>query len=262
MKFDVSGKARRARRIFKFASATAAAGVMAFALPTAQSRLQTQQNNTEWEQRAESFVELFTIDAAQARENGYRLTDNDRVEKIWRMARAHASNKPLDALARDRDVIAAYQTFAAAHFHQADRQAKERRCLADAIYYEARSESRAGQMAVAEVVLNRVRHPLYPNSICGVVYQGSYRSTGCQFTFTCDGSLAISPRGRAWTQANKLAAHAMLDMHERRTNGATHYHTTAINPYWAPSLVQTGIIGSHKFYRFPGAAGRLPDTDA
>ena len=262
MKLEVSKRARKARAAAKFASAAAALGLMAFALPMAHSRLQTQENNAEWNQRAETFVDMFSIDANAARENGFRLTNSDRSEKIWRMARAYTSNQSLDSLARDRDVIGAYQTFAQAHFDQAERQAKERKCLADAVYFEARSETRPGQMAVAEVVMNRVRHPLYPNTICGVVYQGSYRNTGCQFTFTCDGSVARKPRGVAWRNANQVAAHAMLGLAKPATNGATHYHTVAINPYWAPSLVQTGVIGSHKFYRFPGAAGRLPDTDA
>ncbi|HNR78000.1 MAG TPA: cell wall hydrolase, partial [Parvularculaceae bacterium] len=107
---------------------------------------------------------------------------------------------------------------------------EERTCLAQAIYYEARGESQRGQIAVAEVIMNRVRSGYYPNSICGVVYQGSHRSTGCQFTFTCDGSLNHRPRGRAWDRAQRVATAVMLGYTRPITQGATHYHTHAVNP--------------------------------
>ena len=82
-------------------------------------------------------------------------------------------------------------------------------CLTQAIYYEARSQSDDGQRAVAQVVLNRVRHPAFPNSVCGVVYQGSQRSTGCQFTFTCDGSMNGGVRPDAWERARRIAESAL-----------------------------------------------------
>jgi len=132
----------------------------------------------------------------------------------------------------------------------------ERRCLAEAIYYEARSETLAGQMAVAEVVLNRMRHRAYPNSICGVVYQGSERTTGCQFTFTCDGSMTAIPYGRGWDRAQTVADHALMGFARPVTNRATHYHTTAVDPVWNDSLVRTRRIGSHIFYRFPNRSER------
>lgn len=122
-------------------------------------------------------------------------------------------------------------------------------CLTTAIYFEARGETIEGQFAVAEVILNRVDSALYPNSVCGVVYQGSGRSTGCQFSFTCDGN---SERIRE-TGAHDLAgriARLMLDGSPRAlTDGATHFHSTAVNPRWARSYVQTTRIGSHLFYR-------------
>lgn len=129
--------------------------------------------------------------------------------------------------------------------------ARERRCLAEAIYYEARSETLAGQMAVAEVVINRSHHRAYPNTICGVVYQGAERSTGCQFTFTCDGSMAAAPYGRGWERAQTVADHALMGFARPVTNRATHYHTTAVDPHWNDTLVRTRRIGSHVFYRFP-----------
>ncbi len=129
-------------------------------------------------------------------------------------------------------------------------------CLTMAIYYEAASESLAGQQAVAQVVMNRVRHPSYPNTVCGVVFQGSQRSTGCQFSFTCDGSLARRPSVAAWTKARRVASAALSGFVFAPVGLATHYHTTAIYPYWAPSLTPVGTIGAHRFYRFGGLAGR------
>ena len=129
-------------------------------------------------------------------------------------------------------------------------------CLAQAIYYEARSESEDGQRAVAQVVLNRVRHPAWPNSVCGVVYQGPMRpGGGCQFTFTCDGSLAMRPAGIAWARARLLASEALAGRIFAPAGLATHYHTSAVFPAWAPRLVKTGVIGAHNFYRLPGAVG-------
>lgn len=124
-------------------------------------------------------------------------------------------------------------------------------CLAEAVYYEARSESTVGQLAVAEVVMNRVANPHYPKTVCGVVFQGQYRETGCQFTFTCDGSRAIRPRGVEWDRARDIALHVLLGLNTPVTNKATHYHTDYVNPYWAAGLVETGVIGTHIFYRFP-----------
>jgi hypothetical protein len=129
-------------------------------------------------------------------------------------------------------------------------------CLAEAIYYEARSESEDGQRAVAQVVLNRVRHPAWPNSVCGVVYQGPMRAGGgCQFTFTCDGSLAIRPAGIGWARARMLASEALAGRTYAPVGLSTHYHTSAVFPAWAPRLIKTGVIGAHNFYRLPGAFG-------
>ncbi|HEV2817616.1 MAG TPA: cell wall hydrolase [Allosphingosinicella sp.] len=126
-------------------------------------------------------------------------------------------------------------------------------CLTEAVYYEARSQSDDGQRAVAQVVLNRVRHPAYPNSVCGVVYQGSERATGCQFTFTCDGSLGGGIEPYAWDRARRIAAAALRGSVYRPVGLATNYHTTAISPYWAPSLVPQITLGDHIFYRRPGS---------
>jgi|CXWL01.1.fsa_nt_gi spore germination cell wall hydrolase CwlJ-like protein len=139
---------------------------------------------------------------------------------------------------------------------------RELGCLAQAIYYEARGETQRGQVAVAEVVMNRVSSPHYPNTVCGVVYQGSERSTGCQFTFTCDGSLGQRPRGRAWDRAQRVATAVMLGYTRPVTQHATHYHTHAVNPVWSAGLVETTSIGTHVFYRFPNRSERATYQEA
>jgi len=126
-------------------------------------------------------------------------------------------------------------------------------CLTEAVYYEARSESDDGQRAVAQVVLNRVRHRSYPSSVCGVVYQGSHRATGCQFTFTCDGSLGGWIEPYAWDRARRIAEAALRGRVYRPVGLALNYHTTAIRPYWAPSLIPQVTLGAHIFYRRPGS---------
>ena len=133
--------------------------------------------------------------------------------------------------------------------------ARAQRCMTQAIYYEAASESDAGQRAVAQVVLNRVAHPAWPNTVCGVVYQGSERTTGCQFSFTCDGSLARQPSSIFWTRASRIAREALAGTVYAPVGLATHYHTLAVHPYWADSLAQVTVIGAHQFYRWPGVAG-------
>ncbi|QUL39316.1 cell wall hydrolase [Erythrobacter sp. JK5] len=136
-------------------------------------------------------------------------------------------------------------------------RARAQQCLAQAVWYEAASESEAGQRAVAQVVLNRVAHPSWPSSVCGVVYQGSNRSTGCQFTFTCDGSLARRAGGASWARAQRIAAAALAGEVYAPVGHATHYHTLWVNPRWAGSLDHIGTIGAHRFYRNRGAGGSL-----
>lgn len=132
------------------------------------------------------------------------------------------------------------------------------KCLSDAIYYEAATEPDSGQRAVAQVILNRVRHPSYPNSVCGVIYQGSERRTGCQFSYSCDGSMARAPSRFYHQRAGRVAASALAGYVHAPAGLATHYHTTEVNPYWAPSLHFLGTIGAHRFYRFRGSAGTRP----
>ena len=135
-------------------------------------------------------------------------------------------------------------------------KARAQRCMAQAIYYEAASESEAGQKAVAQVVLNRVAHAAWPNSVCGVVFEGSTRRTGCQFSFTCDGSMARKPGRAAWDRAQRIAARALSGEVYEPVGLATHYHTNWVNPYWAKTLDHIGTIGAHRFYRWRGRNGQ------
>jgi len=129
-------------------------------------------------------------------------------------------------------------------------------CLSAAVYYEAALESDAGQRAVAQVVLNRMRHVAYPKTVCGVVFEGSQRATGCQFSFTCDGSLNRKPDPALWSRAVKTATAALNGAVMKEVGNATHYHAVYVAPYWMPSLVKVASIGAHVFYRWEGGWGR------
>ena len=128
-------------------------------------------------------------------------------------------------------------------------------CLTQAVYYEAANEPMMGRRAVAQVVLNRMRHPAYPKSVCGVVYQGWERTTGCQFSFTCDGSLLRRPATATWAQAQDVARAALSGYVEPSVGTATFYHADYVLPKWAFTLNKIQQIGAHIFYRFPGAWG-------
>lgn len=127
-------------------------------------------------------------------------------------------------------------------------------CLTQAVYYEAGFEPLEGRRAVAQVVLNRVRHAAFPNSVCGVVYQKS-ESGVCQFTFVCDGKLERRPVAGAWREAEDVARAALLGAVEPAVGEATHYHADYVAPPWAPLLQKVAVIGQHIFYRWQGPAG-------
>jgi len=129
-------------------------------------------------------------------------------------------------------------------------------CLSQAIYFEAAHEPVEGRRAVAQVVLNRARDPHFPASVCGVVYQGVELGV-CQFSFVCDGSLVRRPPSDVqWTDAWTVAADALTGRVERGIGTATHYHATYIAEPWGDTVVRTGVIGQHVFYRWRGKAGR------
>jgi spore germination cell wall hydrolase CwlJ-like protein len=129
-------------------------------------------------------------------------------------------------------------------------------CLTAAVYYEARSEQPDGQRAVAQVVLNRVRDRAFPRSVCGVVYQGSHRRTGCQFSFTCDGSMLRRRDESSWQRAREVAAAALGGAVFAPVGAATSYHASYMLPWWAPSLTRIGTVGAHIFYRWRNAMER------
>src|SRR5437763_1837909 len=129
-------------------------------------------------------------------------------------------------------------------------------CLASALYYEAGSQDDNGERAVAQVVLNRVRHPAFPASVCGVVYEGSTRQTGCQFTFTCDGSLYRRPDLAGWRRAYTIAEAALSGIVYAPVGYATHYHANYVVPYWASTLAKNAVVGPHIFYRWAGGWGQ------
>ncbi len=128
-------------------------------------------------------------------------------------------------------------------------------CLTQAVYYEARGEGREGMRAVAQVVLNRARHSAFPKTVCGVVFQGAGRRTGCQFSFTCDGSMRGRVDRGAWNRARAVATEALSGRVYAPVGTATHFHTTAVSPSWRGSLVRVGQVGDHVFYRFGGGRG-------
>jgi spore germination cell wall hydrolase CwlJ-like protein len=166
--------------------------------------------------------------------------------------------KPADlvvaAPAAAADAVAAPPPFAPAG--DADDAQRALECLTTAIYHEARSQTEDGQRAVAQVVLNRVRDRAFPASVCGVVYQGSQRRTGCQFSFTCDGSLARRIEPNAWDRARSVAQAALSGEVYAPVGSATHYHADYVTPWWASSLAKIGAVGAHVFYRWPSALER------
>jgi hypothetical protein len=128
-------------------------------------------------------------------------------------------------------------------------------CLTAAIYYEAANEPKEGLQAVAQVILNRVRHKAFPKSVCGVVFQGSNRTTGCQFSFTCDGSLYRKPSDRGWARSREVAIAALNGFVYRGVGDATHYHADYVAPYWSTSMYKIVQIGAHIFYKWTGGMG-------
>lgn len=128
------------------------------------------------------------------------------------------------------------------------RQRADLECLTEAVYYEARGESARGQAAVAQVVMNRVKHPAFPKSVCAVVFQGAGRT--CQFSFACDGSMKRRRESVAWNRARDIAGRALSGALRAEIGSATHFHTTAVSPAWAPQMLRVANVGTHVFYRF------------
>lgn len=139
-------------------------------------------------------------------------------------------------------------------------RARAELCMAQAIYYEAALEPPEGQSAVAQTILNRVRHPDFPKTVCGVVYQGASQP-GCQFSFACDGSRDRPPIEPYWSRAKAVAAAALNGQVSRSVGAATYYHADYVFPPWGPQLVKIGRFGSQIFYRYPGPRGEATALD-
>lgn len=157
----------------------------------------------------------------------------------------------------DRPFVARPDTPAARFVLKTDAEDRSRAitCLAQAVYYEAAGEGMDGGRAVAQVVLNRLHHPGYPSTICGVVYEGAERPTGCQFSFTCDGSMKRVPVPLLWTRSRDIAEQAIAGKVFAPIGHATHYHADYVLPFWADSLDKSVQVGRHIFYRLPKILG-------
>ncbi|MFD1788866.1 cell wall hydrolase [Sphingomonas floccifaciens] len=136
-------------------------------------------------------------------------------------------------------------------------QARALDCLAAAAIYEAGDDA-GGEKAVVQVVINRVRHPAFPKTVCGVVFQGAERRTGCQFTFTCDGAMMRAVNPAAWERARAVARMALNGTVDKRVGHATHYHTDWVVPYWSSSLDKIVAVDTHLFFRWSGWWGTPP----
>jgi spore germination cell wall hydrolase CwlJ-like protein len=132
-------------------------------------------------------------------------------------------------------------------------------CLTQAVYFEARGETPRGQAAVAQVVMNRVKSPSFPKSVCGVVFQGAAAHRGCQFSFACDGSMRQAREDDAWDRARKIARRTLSGVVLADIGSATHFHTTGVAPSWGPQMLRVAQVGLHVFYRFnPHAPAMRP----
>lgn len=232
---------------------TACVVTAAVALPTLKGRIDAQAARAEF--RADAIYLASKIEKRQPVESQEAASVLDNP---WMRTVEYALKRSPDSVGdkfeqryRDLAAVESYASFDPAHFKLAEQSRAEADCLATAIYYEARSEPIIGQVAVAEVIMNRVNDYRYPNTVCGVVFQGSERTTGCQFSFTCDGAMDRPPRGKYWQRAQDVAAHVLMELNKPVTGSATHYHTDYVDPVWNKHLVQTKTIGTHIFYRFP-----------
>jgi hypothetical protein len=138
---------------------------------------------------------------------------------------------------------------------------KELDCLAEAVYFEARGESPRGQAAVATVIMNRVKKPGFPKTVCGVVYQGAAHRNACQFSFACDGQAEAVVEQSAWERARRVAARALSGAVLRDIGSATHFHTVDVTPGWGASMLRTAQVGLHVFYRLNPHAPHLEVRD-
>lgn len=206
-----------------------------------------------WRRRASRLIGFGTaVSAAAAAMMWVNITGPASAvvtQPVTEVAVSEAAQPPM-SLARAEPVDDLGQSVYAAYFAAAP--AHERKCLARALYYEARGESYEGQIAVAQVIVNRVRLKGWPDSICGVVQQGIERGEKCQFSFVCHAP-AVEPTGVLWDKAKELADDVVAGRAWlREAADATHYHTVNVAPVWRSALSPIRTIGSHIFYRESG----------
>ena len=225
------------------------------AMPMIAGANAVQQNEEQFRDRSVQLAEIREdeVEVSSALTHKSELMRHDWLRFVeYSLERDPSSAlSPYAAFDRDKAAINSLVTLEVPKRTDAEEMLRQSECMATAIYYEARSESIKGQLGVAEVIVNRVNDHRYPNSVCDVVFQGATRTTGCQFTFTCDGAMNKKPRGEKWEKAQTIAAHVMMELNERKTGGATHYHATYVDPVWNSGLIRTQKIGTHIFYRFP-----------
>jgi Cell Wall Hydrolase len=179
------------------------------------------------------------------------ISVDDKAQIVVEGADAQAGNAAIPFIDQPLGAVQAFGIAAAKN----ETYATALKCLTQAVYYEAAVEPMQGRRAVAQVVLNRMRHPAYPKSVCGVVYQGAERRTGCQFSFTCDGALLRAPASAPWREADQIAKAALAGYVEPSVGTATFYHADYVLPKWAYQLGKITQIGRHLFYRFNGNWG-------
>jgi spore germination cell wall hydrolase CwlJ-like protein len=163
---------------------------------------------------------------------------------VQRLATAYDPNA---ATSPDRQLADLNDRLQAGADSAAHKRASSLDCMTDAVYYEARGETKRGQEAVAQVVMNRVKNPHFPKTVCGVVFQRA--AGGCQFSFACDGSMRRGRDMDAWAEARRVAARALSGFVLRDVGSATHYHTTEVSPDWGPNMMKVAQVGLHVFYR-------------
>jgi spore germination cell wall hydrolase CwlJ-like protein len=191
---------------------------------------------------------------------GAAARDRESTEMAARLIATSDHTSQADLRAGLRKASFSVTGPAAQPFHMAAAldSARDLDCLSQAVYYEARGEGTSGMQAVAQVILNRVRHPAFPKTVCGVVFQGA-GGHGCQFSFACDGSMHKAVEQGAWRRSRQIAASALGGYVMTQVGNATHFHTTAVHPSWRNQMLRVAQVGSQIFYRFGGARGR-PDA--
>ncbi|MDE1172546.1 MAG: cell wall hydrolase [Parvibaculaceae bacterium] len=194
-------------------------------------------------------IAVATADAGKAQAGDAQKDSSGDAANV-----AGAGDQPLIAMARilpQARPMDSYYSKKSAPAYDPVNYEQERNCLAQGVYFEARGESREGQLAVAEVILNRVSSGLYPSSVCGVVYQGA-GSKNCQFSFACDGAADRPKNPNAWSRATRIAEQALKNGDNDPLVGrATSYHADYVNPAWSRKMQEVTRIGRHVFYEKP-----------